>query len=286
MMGIVLALLASFAYSLSAILIRMKLDESDYLSATVIVIVTGNLVLWPPALIFTNLKTMNLQSFLLFIIAGILAPGITRILYNKGIETLGVALNASIFATYPIYSTILAVLLLDEILIPQNWIGLIFIVVGVIIIERDLDKYEVRVKVSRRSLFFPLFATLTIASSQILRKYGLSISNEPLLGVAVGYSSALLLYLPILVFSNNFQCFFRKGFKLFWKAGVCLALGWLLSFYALSFERVSIVIPLIQMEPLFVLLLTYLYLKKLECITLRTVISTFLIFIGAMLVSM
>jgi len=46
MIGVVFALLAAFAYGLSAVLIRKKLDESNYFSATMMVTVTGNIILW------------------------------------------------------------------------------------------------------------------------------------------------------------------------------------------------------------------------------------------------
>lgn len=71
---------------------------------------------------------------------------------------------------------------------------------------------------------------------------------------------------------------------MFWKAGAGMSLGWILSFYALSYENVSIVTPLLQTEPLFILFFVYLYLKKLEHISFKLVISTLLIVIGAMLV--
>jgi drug/metabolite transporter (DMT)-like permease len=287
MIGIFLALLAAFAYSLSVVLIRKKLDESNYFSATMMVTVTGNIILWPLALLFTNLKTVNLQGILFFIIAGMLAPGITRLLYNKGMEILGISVNASIYATYPLYSSILAVLLLDEILAPENWIGVICIVAGVLFIERSLGKPKTEPKrISKKGLIFPLLATLTIASSQLVRKYGLNIYNEPLLGVAIGYSSSFLLYLLLLTSSNmRYSTLLRKDLRLFWKPGVFLSLGWVLSFYALSYERVSIVTSLIQTEPLFILFLAHLHLKGLERTPLAVVISTILIVTGAILVS-
>jgi drug/metabolite transporter (DMT)-like permease len=281
MIGVVLALLAAFVYSLSVVLVRRKLDESNYFSATMMVTVIGNIILWPLALLFANLKTVNLRGILFFIIAGMLAPGITRLLYNKGMDALGVSINASIFATYPVYSSVLAVLLLGEIIAPENWIGVICIVAGVMFIERSLGKPKTEMKkISKKGLIFPLLATLTIASSQLVRKYGLNIYNEPLLGVAIGYSSSFLLYLLLLTSKMQYSMPLWKDLRLFWKPGVFLSLGWILSFYALSYERVSIVTPLLQTEPLFVLLLAYLHLKGLEHISLKVVTGTILIVIG------
>jgi len=288
MIGIVLTLLAALAYSLSAVLIRKRLDESNFFSVALVITVVGNISLWPLALLFTDLGTVNFEGASFFVIAGILSPGVTRLLYYKGMETVGVSVNASVLATYPMYSSIFAVLLLGEALAPENWIGIICIVIGVVFIERSLSTPKTGPKRNiKRGLVFPLLASLTVASSQIAKKQGMNIYNEPLLGVAIGYSSAFLVNLLLSIFSNTRRdnLFSGKDFRLFWKASACISLGWLLSFYALSHERVSVVTPLMQTQPLFILFFAYLYLKELDHISFRLIISTLLVVMGVMLVS-
>jgi DME family drug/metabolite transporter len=288
MISIVLALISALTYGLGAVLARKRLDESNFISVSLTITVIGNIILWPLALLFTNLRTVNLEGALFFVIAGILAPGVTRLLYYKGMEFVGVSINASIFAINPMFSSILAFLLLGEILAPENWIGIMCIVIGVVFIERNISKHEKgRKRILKRDLVFPLIATLTIAFSIIFRKHALNIYNEPLLGVAIGYFSSLLLYLPLTISFHTTQGsrFSGEGFRLFWKAGICLSLGWVLAFYALSYDRVSIVAPLIETVPLFILFFAHLYLREMEHISFNLVISTLLIVIGAVLVS-
>ncbi len=288
MIGIVFALLAALAYSYSVVLVRKRLQESNFFSVALVITVTGNIILWPIALLFTNLRTVNLEGIFFFAIAGILAPGIARLLYFKGMEVVGAALNASIFATYPMYVSIFAVLFLSETLALENWLGIICIVVGVVFIERSLSKPIIGSKRPlKKSLVFPILATLARALSAIIRKHGLNIYNEPFLGVAIGYSSTLLLYLPILFssYTTRGSMFSGKDFRLFWKIGVYMSLGWILAFYSLSHERVSIVTPLMQTQPMFILFFAYLYLKELEHISVKLVISTLLIVIGVIFVS-
>jgi DME family drug/metabolite transporter len=287
MIGIVLALFAALAFGFSVVLIRKKIDESNFFFAALVLTVTGNIILWPLAFLFTDLRTFNFEGVLLFAVAGILAPGIARLGYYKGMEVVGVSVNASIFAAYPMYSSILAVLFLGEVLTPEKWIGIVCIVVGVVYVERGLSNLKTgSERISKKGLAFPILASLAIALSQIVRKHGLNIYNQPLLGVAIGYSSTLLLYVPLLISSNTTRgfTFSVKDFRMFWKAGVGMSLGWILSFYALSHENVSIVAPLLQTEPLFILFFVYLYLEKLEHISFKLVISTLLIVMGAMLV--
>ena len=288
MISIVSALLAASALGLTAVLIRTRLDESDFFSIASVITVTGNIILWPLALLFTNFRTINLEGLLFFVIAGILAPGIVTLLYVKGMEAVGVSVNASIFAIYPMYSSILAVLLLGEALTQENSIGIICIVVGAVFVERSLGESETGPKrIFRKSLVFPLFGALMEALSFIAKKHGLNIYNEPLLAVAIGYASTFLLYFLLSISSHAMRSalFLGEDFRLFWKAGVCTSIGWISAIYALSHERVSIITPLLQTEPLFVLFFAYLYLKKLERISFKLIISTLLIVIGVILVS-
>lgn len=287
MIGVVLALVSASVYGLSAVLIKRRLDASNFFSVSLVVAVTGNIILWPLALLFTNLETVSFEGVLFFAMAGI-PTGIFRLFYFKGMEAVGASVNASIFATYPIYSTIFAVLLLGEAFVLEKWIGIICIVVGVACIERSLSKPRIGAKgVSRKGLIFSLLASLTVSFAYITRKHGLGIYNEPLLGAAIGYSLSFFLYVLLLIPSHTTRDsrFSSKDFELFWKAGTCLSLAMALSFYALSHERVSIVTPLLQTEPLFVLFFAHLYLKELEHMSFKLAISTFLIVIGAMLVS-
>jgi len=287
MIGIILALFTAFTWGLSMVLIRKKLNESNYFLATVTVTIIGNIILWPIALICTNLKNVNLQGISFFIIAGVLAPGMTRLFYFKGMEALGVSINASIYATYPLHTSILAVLLLDEIVPTKNWGGVILILIGVMLIERSLGRSKTEPKmICKKVLLLPLLATLTNASSWLIRKKALIICNEPLLGVAIGYSVSLLLYIFLLIPYNRWYFInFRKGLRQFWKPSILQIAGWILSFYALNYEKVSIVTPIIDTEPLFILFFAHLYLKGRERLSFRITIGTVLIVIGIMLVS-
>jgi DME family drug/metabolite transporter len=288
MIGVALALLSAMSFGLSQILVRKNLDKSNFIYVSLTVTIVGNIILWPLALTFTNLNTVNPEGLLLFVLAGLLAPAIARLFYFKGMETAGISANASIFATYPLYTTIVAILLLGEALTTENWIGLVSIIVGVISVVRIINRGETSHKTtSRKGLIFPMVGSLALAFSQLVRKEALNIHNQPLLGVAVGYTATLIVYLVVIVFSKNTRTsrFSRQDIKMFWKPGVGIAMGWLLSFFALSQEMVSIVAPILQTELLFILLFTYIFLRKIEKISPKLVASAILIVAGVMLIS-
>jgi drug/metabolite transporter (DMT)-like permease len=288
MFGVVLALLSALSFGLSQILVRRNLDKSNYIYISLTVTIVGNIILWPLALTFTDLNTINPDGLLLFLIAGLLAPAIARLFYFKGMETAGISANASIFATYPLYTSITATLLLGEVLTAENWIGLACIVIGVIFVGRNLNNSNAQTKTTtKKGLIIPVLGSLAIAFSQIFRKEALNLYSEPLLGVAVGYSTSLIVYLLVIAFSRNAKRpqFSRRDLRHFWKPGVGIAAGWLLSFLALSQDMVSIVVPLLQTELLFILFFAYIFLRKHETVSLKLAASALLIVAGVIFIS-
>ena len=288
MIGVVLALFSAMSTGLSLILVRKNLDKSNFIYISLTITIIGNIILWPLALTFTNLSTVNPEGLLFFVFAGLLAPGIARLFYYKGMETAGISANATIYATYPLYTSIVAILLLGEALNTENWVGLVCIIVGVISVGRIVNKGETSSKsTTKKGLIVPIAGSLAFAFSYIVRKEALNIYNQPLLGVAVGYTTALIVYLLVLPFSKHTRTsrFSRNDIKMFWKPGVGMAVGWLLSFFALSQEMVSIVAPVLQAELLFVLLFTYIFLRKIEKLSPKLVASSLLIITGVILIS-
>jgi drug/metabolite transporter (DMT)-like permease len=72
---------------------------------------------------------------------------------------------------------------------------------------------------------------------------------------------------------------------LFWAAGVGQAITWMLSFYALSYDEVSVVTPLLSIEPVFVAMFAYLYLRKVEQVSTKLLVSIVLTVLGVALVT-
>ncbi len=280
------ALLAAAVSGLSVVFVRKKSDESSVLTISMILCLIGNIIIWPLAIVFTDLRTANPESIAIFAVAGLLNPGIARLLYYRGMQIVGVSVNASISGTYPMYTSMLAVLLLAEAFSLANWLGVVLILVGVIFIQSPSMNATGQKKLSLKSLSFSILTSLVVAISHIMRKTGLNICNEPLLGVAIGYTISLPLYSLLLISSETWRrsLFLKRDFRFFWKAGVGFSLAWLLSFYALSCGRVSVVATLFQVEPLFVVFFAYLYLRELEHISYKLILSIGLIVFGAALV--
>jgi drug/metabolite transporter (DMT)-like permease len=287
MLGITLAILSAAASGFSVVIVGRQTKKSNPFNVSVLISAVGLVILWPLALALTDFGTANLEGIALFALGGLLTPGLVRLFYYNGLAKLGTSVNSSIFSIYPIYSVLLAVIFLSELLTPQNWIGVISIVVGVILVELTSQNPINGKKTIRKSLIFPILGGLTLGASAIIRKSALDLFNAPLLGVAVAYTFSFLVFTVILAFSKSTrtELSLKQDLRLFWLAGVGQALSWIFSFYALSLEKVSIITPLLSIEPLFVVLLAYVYLRGTEHLSLKLVASIILTVFGVILVT-
>jgi drug/metabolite transporter (DMT)-like permease len=128
---------------------------------------------------------------------------------------------------------------------------------------------------------------LALGVGSVLRKYALDLFNAPVLGVAVAYTFSLLPFVLMLAFSKSIRkdLSLKRDLRLFWIAGIGQAITWMLSFYALSYAEVSVVTPLLSIEPVFVALFAYLYLRKIEQVSVKLWVSIILTVLGIVLIT-
>jgi drug/metabolite transporter (DMT)-like permease len=288
MIGIILALLSAVASGLSVVLVRKHSAGSNAFNMSLVITIVGMVILWPLAIMTTGFGELNLEGVALFAVSGVLSPGLVRLFYYKGLKTLGASGNSAIFSVYPLYSALLAVVLLSEMLSPENWIGILCIILGVVFIDLSIHgSNNAERKANRKNLIFPIIGGVMLGVSSIIRKYALNVCDTPIFGVAVAYVFSLLPYALMLMASvpTRKELALKQDFRWFWIAGIGQAVSWTLAFYALSFEQVSITNPLLSIEPLFVVVFAYLYLRELERVSPKLLASIAVTVLGVVLVT-
>lgn len=289
MLGAVFAISSSLASALSMVSVRRGLSQSNFLSVTLIITLMGNIIFiisWSIALLLVG-GIFDLLGALIFILSGLISPGIFRLLYYKGMEAVGASFTASIVAMHPMFSTVLAVLLLAEGPTPWTLVGVVCIVLGAVVIQNSIHGGSVSKGLKSTSLL-PFFAAVVLGVSYVVKKVGSSLYNDPLAAVALGNFAALLLYIPLGTSSTirEHVSLDRKNLGLFWKGGLAACAAFLFSFYALQYGDVTVVVPLIQTEPLFILLLTPFYLKGLETLSVKLIAGALSIVLGVTLIAL
>jgi drug/metabolite transporter, DME family len=286
MIGAALAVLSAATSAISVVLVRKYSNQSSTFNISLAISWVGMVVLWPLAVALTDFSLVNVASILLFALSGVLTPGFVRLLYYQGMKKLGAPVNSSLFSVYPLYTSLLAVLFLTEVLAPGNWAGILMVVLGGVLVEWS-SREAGSLGHSKKDLIYPILGGVALGFGSILRKYGLNLFDAPVLGVAVAYTASLLPFLVIVMFSESTrkQLSLKRDMRLFWVAGIGQAITWMLSFYALSFDDVSVITPLLSIEPVFVALFAFLYLRKIEHVSPRLVVSIVLTLIGVVLVT-
>lgn len=287
MIGVALAILSAAISALSVVLVRKVSNQSNTFNISLAISWVGMLVLWPLALILTDFSSANIASILLFGLSGVLTPGFVRLLYYQGMKKLGAPVNSALFSIYPTYTSLLAILFLSEILAPGNWAGILMVFFGGILVEWSAKEGNIGIKYSRKDLIYPLIGGAALGVGSILRKYALTLFDAPVLGVSVAYTASLFPFLIMLVFSASTRkdLSLKRDMRLFWVAGIGQAITWMLSFYALSFDAVYVITPLLSIEPVFVAIFAILYLRKIERVSKKMIISIILTVLGVVLVT-
>jgi len=279
-----LALSSAFFYGLSNVLTQIGLRGSNTLSGLLI-----SQLSTLAASLFIFLFVIPIDQFanravLYFVAAGVMGPFIARFLLYVGINRVGSSIASPLYETKPLFSTIAAVVILGERLTTSIALGMFLIITGAATISSVKSGGQIEKKWSRKDLVFPVMAGAGFGVAHVLRKMGLNVAPEPIVGVTI-QNAAALAFFPLLALAQRNQQRVslnnKRAWFIFGLAGLSSVIGQLCLFYALNLGQVVIVSPLSSTSPFFVLLLVGIFLKKMERITLKIVLGAVLIVGGA-----
>jgi len=280
------ALANAFLFALHNIFTKKALRHSNPATGVISSLLINIIFLWTMALLIVPISSITLASVLIFVGVGFFQPGLTRLLTYKGIDALGVALTDPIRASTPLFSALLAILFLGEQVTLAIVIATFMIIAGIILLSWRAS--AVKLGGSALYLWYPIAASALAGASQVVRKFGLAAVPHPFLAAAVTATSSFVISLVTMRYIEKTDEPWQMNRDCFWwflAAGVTISLGMTCIYYALDLGKVSVVIPISSTGPLFSLILTALFLRDVERVTLRIVISAGLIVGGVVLIS-
>jgi uncharacterized membrane protein len=282
-MDIYFSFQGALCFSIAHILIRRGLVGSNAMTGSFISLSMSAAVLWLLFPFFAPLSALWTPVSLIFIVAGIFAPGIGRTLSYVGIEKIGVARSVPIANSSPIFASIFAVIFLAEAWAPQNILGTLLVMSGVIILSGGKPAQG---KWRKLDVIYPLVGAMAFGASANLRKAGLNFINIPVMAAAVTAGSAAIFSFALLQFRGGKEAFklTRQSATWLFSAGIFNTAAMLSVFYALSYGKVVIVEPLVSANPVLTLLFTAIFLRDLEAINIRVIIGALLTVTGTILV--
>jgi len=284
MSGIVyaLALAGALCAAGATIFIRHGLRGSHVYTGVWINLVVGTVGLWAAVIIMGSLEAVHATGIAFFVAAGLIGTVAGRLLRFISIEQVGASVASAVINLSPFISTGLAILVLGEQVTVPILAGTVVIVLGTILLSASGRHLGFR----PRQLTIPFLSAACFGVVAILRKLGLS-QTGPVLGFAVNVTTALVAFTVFLVLSGNRRAMLcqRRNLGYFVAAGVAENAGVFLGLMALNLGSVSVVVPLSGVGPLFVLPLSFFFLKGVERLSLRVVLGTVLVVLGVYLVT-
>ena len=318
MLGVVLAILSSFSFSLNGVMSRRGLAVASASAGAFVTVIIG-----VPMFLFAALVTGQLfragdvsgLGFLLLSTAGILHFGLGRYFNYRSMAAIGATRTGPIQSFTAPYAILVAYLLLDEGVTLLMGVGIVLVLVGpAVMVERtgaparqpvpprgasdtetasELPPRQAPPAFQLRQAEGYLFALLSVGAygtSPIMIRAALEgATNLSVLGGAIAYTAAATALIVTLLLPG------RRGLitamrpstvRLFLGAGFFVFLAQMLRFIALSMAPVAVVTPLMRLSGVFTLILSWMFNRHLEKITLRVVLGIAVSLVGSVMLVM
>lgn len=283
----VYALVNAFLFALHNMFTKKALRFSNPATGVVSSLLINIVFLWGLSFLFIPFSHLTNPAVLIFVAVGFFQPGLTRLLSYKGIDALGVAITDPIRATTPLFSAIMAILFLgEEVTLPI--IGAtMMIIAGVTLLSWRSGSMELSAPAVY--LWYPIAASALAGATQVVRKFGMAAVPHPVLAAAVTATSSLVVSVLTLWYVEKSRETWKMNRDCVWwflAAGITISIGMVCIYYALDLGKVSVVIPISSTGPFFSLVLAAIFLRDVEQVTLRIVVSAVMIVGGVMLLTL
>lgn len=277
--AILLALFSAFLFGAMTVLIRVALRTKAAPEV-------GTLFTILPALVVTALYAgvrgeLRLADAWAFLLAGLLAPGISQLLFTFAVRDAGASRASVTVGTAPLFAVAIAFVFLDEPVVAGIVAGAALIVAGGILLASERSRPE---HFRRVGLLFAVGATLAFATrDSLIRWLGTEATDvEPALAAFATLLSGAAVALGLALLRGLGGT--RRAAFAFLPAGLCYGVSYVLLFEAFYRGRVSVVSPIVGTESLWGVALSALVLRGSERVGARLVAGAILVVAGGTLI--
>jgi uncharacterized membrane protein len=222
---------------------------------------------------------------LIYVAVGLFVPGVTRVLSFRGIRTMGSSITSTIVNTTPMFSTVLAILILGERPSALVLAGVLLTVGGLITVSWGGEKASY----AKVELVFPFLCALLFSMKDISVRWGLGGgAGQPILAAAIAAltSTIEIFLITRFVQGEKFALPPPPVLRWFVWSGIFTGGSFLFMYVAFSMERVSVVAPLVNSYTVFVTILTPFMARRIESLTARKLAGAALVVAGIFAVSL
>lgn len=205
-----------------------------------------------------------------------------------GIKYIGASRSTTIYASYPIFTMALAIPFLGERVSAALVIGVLLIIGGLIFLlsERETERRVITGANRLLGYGFSLASAISYGANTVLIKWVVSGMVHPLATVTVSLFFGTLALLTVAGRDLGASIRNNPGSTAFLAlSGLTMTIGTMALYSALSIAPAVVVTPLGVTSPLFTLLGTYLFLRRLEKVTYQVVVGCLMVVVGGILVT-
>ena len=267
-----LALVTSVSYAGALICSRLGLKYSTPTTVTLVSILIQNLVLWTAVFFLLGIPPVSWVSVTLFVIVGVFQLGV-RLLAYTGVLKIGASRSSALQSINPLISATIAIVVLKESATVLTLAGTLLVVAGVVLVswraEQELLSFR------WWHLLLPVGAAILSGVNHPIRRYALSLSNEPL------FFSAFMGFVTLIAFAG-YMAISAQEPRLVWDrralwpfvcTGIFETFSIFLIIKALSIGPVVVIAPIAATYPVWSLIGAKLFLKDVERIGLKAAIG-------------
>lgn len=290
MTPIALALLTAFLFGAVFVMARSALATAPSAEAGAIVINGTAFAVTLLAMLVANtsIRSISLRAEWPFVIAGVLAPGLSQLFFLKAIGAAGASRPAIVIGATPVLSAGAAIIFLAEPFSAGFALG-----TGAIACGAALLAGEKTGTATARSagLVFALVSAAMFAARDNLVRFGIGRSAEeapPLLGASTLLMAATVttLVYGVAVHRSALAGQLRSATVPYLPSGLAVGLAYVCLAESLARARVTVVAPLTATQTLWATLLAAMFLGHQEAIGRRIALTSLLILGGAAVVGM
>ena len=284
---ILLAVLAGAFFSTANIIMRIGVIEGDPTNGTAISVFIGTVVVFIASVIegsLLDLVKIDIISYLYLGIGGLINFILGRALFYHSAKIIGIARAQLINATSPIFIIAIGIIILGESLSNNEAISITFMILGMIVISVS----NIRFNKSQDNKFiigisFALAAALLRAIAPFFIAQGLAGTFSPIAATFISYAISSIGWIAVLIpkrrilkIKNNLALL-----KIFVVQGTVVSLAIISIYIAIDIGRVIIILPIVNtISPVFTVAITYLFLQRIERVSIKVWLALILVVIG------
>ncbi len=282
-----LAVLTGLFLALASLYIRWGLERGTVAGAVLVVNFVSAVLAWPMFFIFSSWSEVSNSAVVTFIAAGFAGLFLGRLLLFAGMKKVGLSVSTPLYNIQAPLSVMGGALLFSEVLTPFIGFGTAAAVGGVSVLCLSRLGPRAEQKIRIRDLTLPLGSGACVAVSHVLRKWGLEITPDIYFGLAIMASTSFLSALAtVVIWKQPVSVPRGRPLNMFVLAGLMTNIAHLTGLAAILRGDLIVVIPLQNTEMLFALVLSILFLRRLERVTMAVAAGAALVMAGAVLVNL